>query len=70
MQRDKNPLYTIYVFSIDDVVVCYKYHGYFVCLVRDAFARLEALVPSIVRKRTANILADYGIYHSRYQTDF
>lgn len=36
--------------------VCYKYHRYFVCLARDAFARLEALVPSIVHQRTANIL--------------
>lgn len=51
--------------------VCYKYHRYFVCLARDAFARLEALVPSIVHQRTANIFTDYGpYYHSWYQTDF
>lgn len=51
--------------------VCYKYHRYFVCLVRDAFPRLEALVPSIVHQRTVNILADDGpYYYSWYQTDF
>jgi len=39
--------------------------------VRDAFARLEALVPSIVHQRTANIFTDYGPYDRFwYQTDF
>lgn len=51
--------------------VCYKYHSYFVCLARDAFARLETLVPSIVHQRTANIFTDYDPYYrSWYQTDF
>lgn len=51
--------------------VCYKYHRYFVCLVRDAFPRLEALVPSIVHQRTVNILADDGpYYHSGIKQTF
>lgn len=38
---------------------------------RDAFARLETLVPSIVHQRTANIFTDYDPYYrSWYQTDF
>lgn len=60
----------IYVFSIDDVV-CVLQVSLLFCLVRDAFARLEALVPSIVHHRTANIFTDYGpYYHSWYQADF
>lgn len=51
--------------------VCYEHHRYFFSLVRDAFPRLEALVPSIVHQRTVNILADDSpYYHSWYQTDF